>query len=367
MVNSLKKSAIIFFMKKNTAFVFIPLFALLFASCNKTPSKKRKSSSLNPTSQTSSPTSGISPTSEGGITSKENPSSGQTPSGTSSVEPDPELPDPTYTKPDPSTFLFPDPEMPEPDPVLDTYYQSITTQKGEELKTALYKVIGYTDEIGSYDDLYDTYRKVDVRPDGNHLWDIYSDTNDFTLNDSRINNSYKKEGDSLNREHMIPQSVFNEASPMKNDPHHVLPSDGYVNNRRSNFPHGVVTGKVEYASSCGGKLGTDKDGTRVFEPLARYKGDTARIYFYFVTCYQNRIPNYNYDVFAKNTYPSLNTKYLELYLRWHLTDTVSAKEVVRNNAIYQIQHNRNPYIDHPEYACNIWGSLTATTRKLCGM
>ncbi len=354
-------------MKKNTAFVFIPLFALLFTSCNKTSSKKRKSSSLNPTSQTSSPTSGISPTSEGGITSKENPSSGQTPSGTSSVEPDPELPDPTYTKPDPSTFLFPDPEMPEPDPVLDTYYQSITTQKGEELKTALYKVIGYTDEIGSYDDLYDTYRKVDVRPDGNHLWDIYSDTNDFTLNDSRINNSYKKEGDSLNREHMIPQSVFNEASPMKNDPHHVLPSDGYVNNRRSNFPHGVVTGKVEYASSCGGKLGTDKDGTRVFEPLARYKGDTARIYFYFVTCYQNRIPNYNYDVFAKNTYPSLNTKYLELYLRWHLTDTVSAKEVVRNNAIYQIQHNRNPYIDHPEYACNIWGSLTATTRKLCGM
>ena len=240
---------------------------------------------------------------------------------------------------------------------VSDYYSNINwDQTGATLKTALFNKIKITTAGWSYDGLWEAYKTTDVRPDGTHFWDIYSDTTMYTLNDQRINASYKKEGDSINREHIIPQSSFNEAAPMKSDIHHVLPSDGYVNNRRSAYPHGIVTGSPTYTSNDGCKLGSGTGSTTVFEPMDNYKGDIARIYFYFVTCYQDKMSNNSFSAFDKSTYPSIKTAYLNVYLQWAKDDPVSEKEIIRNNASYAGQGNRNPFIDCPYAVGAIWDS-----------
>lgn len=240
---------------------------------------------------------------------------------------------------------------------VNEYYASINwNQTGSTLKQSLFEKIKITTSGWTYDGLWEAYKKTDVRPDGKHYWDIYSDTNMFTLNDSRINEDYKKEGDSINREHIIPQGSFNKASPMKSDVHHVLPSDGYVNNRRSSHPHGIVTGSPTYTSIDGCKLGTGTGSTTVFEPMDQYKGDIARIYFYFVTCYQDKLSSNSFSAFDKSTFPSIKTAFLNVYLQWAKDDPVSEKEIIRNNEAYAGQGNRNPFIDCPYAVGAIWDS-----------
>ena len=244
---------------------------------------------------------------------------------------------------------------------VNDYYSGINwDQTGATLKTALFNKIKITTAGWTYDGLWTAYKTTDVRPDGTHFWDIYSDTTMYTLNDSRINASYKKEGDSINREHVIPQSTFNEASPMKSDVHHVLPSDGYVNNRRSAYPHGNVTGSPTYTSNDGCKLGSGTGSTTVFEPMDNYKGDIARIYFYFVTCYQDKMSSNSFSAFDKSTHPSIKTAFLNVYLQWAKDDPVSEKEIKRNNAAYAGQGNRNPFIDCPYAVGAIWDPTHAS-------
>ena len=294
-------------------------------------------------------TSSSSNSSSSGSSSGSSTSSGSSSSGSSSSSSSSSCSSSSSSTPTPT----PDPDTPED---VDEYYSSISDSlTGASLKTALFNKIKITKAGWSYDGLWEAYRLGDVRPDGQHFWDIYSDTTMYTLNDKRNNASYKTEGDSIHREHVIPQSSFNEAAPMKSDSHHVLPSDGYVNNRRSNYPHGIVSGTPTYTSNDGCKLGKDSDGTTVFEPMNQYKGDIARIYFYFVTCYQDKMSTNTFSVFDEKTYPSIKSKSLSTYLKWHAEDPVSEKEIIRNNVAYGGQGNRNPFIDHPEYANRIWG------------
>ena len=235
------------------------------------------------------------------------------------------------------------------------YYAGINWDlTGSTLKTALHNKIKISTAGWSYDGLWDAYRLGDVRPDGLHFWDIYSDTTDYTLYDSRINRNYSKEGDSINREHVIPQSSFNEKAPMVSDFFHVLPSDGYVNNRRSSYPHDDVVSGITYTSNDGCKLGKNASGTTTFEPMPQYKGDIARIYFYFVTCYQDKLSSNTFSAFDKSTYPSIKDPYLATYLKWAKEDPVSQKEIDRNNVGYSGQGNRNPFVDSPYAIGAIW-------------
>ncbi len=243
---------------------------------------------------------------------------------------------------------------------VNDYYSGFDWDKtGSALKSALFDKIKISKAGWSYDGLWDAYKTTDVRPDGQHYWDIYSDKTMYTLNDSRINATYKKEHDSINREHVIPQGSFNKSAPMVSDIHHVLPSDGYVNNRRSNYPHGEVT-SAEYTSEDGCLLGTGTGSGRCFEPKDCYKGDIARIYFYFVTCYQDKLSNNTFAAFDKTTFPSIKSEYLSVYLKWAKEDPVSQKEIDRNNAAYKGQGNRNPFIDCPYAVGAIWDSTHAS-------
>ncbi len=249
----------------------------------------------------------------------------------------------------------------EPDIDESGYYKGVDwNATGATLKTSLFNVISKgTTSIG-YDGLWTAYEKTDLTSEG-YIWDMYSNEKFNPKNDRA--GSYKAEGDCYNREHSIPQSKFagTDSSKMKSDIFHVYPTDGYVNNRRSSYPHGNVS-NATYTSKNGSKLGTGSNngynGT-VFEPIDEYKGDFARTYFYFVTRYQSSIPSMSYDAFSKNTYPSLSSWAIKTYLAWNDLDPVSEKETARNNAAYKLQKNRNPFIDHPEAVHKIWDNANS--------
>ena len=237
---------------------------------------------------------------------------------------------------------------------IPSYYKSSIdlTLRNADLKTNLFQIIKDHTAIG-YDNLYSAYLKTDLREDGT-IWDMYSNVK---YSPSENQGNYKKEGDMYNREHTIPQSIFNKKSPMVCDIFHVYPTDGYVNNRRSNYPHADVS-SVTFESSNNTKVGTPVNSSisgKVCEPADEYKGDFARTYFYFVTCYQDKMSSFSsYASFSQNTYPSLSKWAISLYKKWSLEDPVSEKEINRNEAAYGIQGNRNPFIDFPGIENLIW-------------
>ena len=240
------------------------------------------------------------------------------------------------------------------------YYSAADGKKGAALKTALFGIINSHTNLG-YDGLWAAYKTTDRRPDGK-LWDMYSNTTNYEIGGSAQGKNYKQEGDAYNREHSVPQSWFNEASPMKADIFHVYPTDGYVNNRRSNYPFGENAGE-EYKSNGGfsklGKCTTPGYSGRVFEPADEYKGDFARSYFYMATCYEDKINGWG-GVFGCGKYPGIADWSLKMFLRWAKEDPVSQKEIDRNNAACKLQKNRNPYIDYPGLEQYVWGTETGT-------
>ena len=238
-----------------------------------------------------------------------------------------------------------------------TYYQSADGKKGSALKTAMSKII-VDHETLSYGKLWDAYYDTDRREDGS-VWDMYS-TSRFKFGQNQCGN-YSDEGDCYNREHSMPKSWFNDASPMYSDLMHIVPTDGYVNNRRGNYPFGETNRPTYTSNGDFSKLGPSSvsgySGT-VFEPNDEYKGDFARIYFYMVTCYEDRISSWHSDMLSGNKYPAFTTWALNMLLRWAAEDPVSQKEIDRNNAVYKWQGNRNPYVDYPGLEQYVWGEYT---------
>ena len=234
------------------------------------------------------------------------------------------------------------------------YYDDAIGKSGEALQKSLSVILNNADNVG-YDGLWEVYKTTDRRPDGK-VWDMYSDVTDFTFGTDKCGN-YKNEGDCYNREHSVPKSWFNDASPMYSDAWHIYPTDGKINSYRSNNPFGEV-GSGASSSKNGfskwGKCVTPGYSGTVFEPNDEYKGDFARTYFYFATRYQNRINNWG-GIFV-SSYPHIVQWQLDMLLRWNEMDPVSQKEIDRNEAVYASkQGNRNPFIDYPELVDLIFG------------
>lgn len=246
-------------------------------------------------------------------------------------------------------------------------YYSSASGNGYTLKTQLYNIIKNHNDRG-YSGLWTTYNTSDrdhQNENDNTIFDLYSevqngsDPYNFTYGSNQCG-TYSIEGNCYNREHMIPQSVFNSSSPMVSDAHHIPPTDGKVNGIRSNYPHGDVA-SASITTRNGSKLGSSAvsgySGT-VFEPVDAFKGDIARMYFYFATRYENTVANYSYPMFNNTNNQVFNTSFLNMLLTWHAQDPVSAREIERNNAIYARQGNRNPFIDNPNYVNLIWGGTS---------
>lgn len=238
------------------------------------------------------------------------------------------------------------------------YYDNAKNQKGKALLSALHTIIDNHKNVG-YDGLWNVYEESDVRSDGT-VWDMYS-TAKFRLGKGQCGN-YKYVGDCYNREHSFPKSWFSEGTPMKSDAFHIYPTDGKVNGQRSNFPYGETQNGTRLPSHNGaealGKLGEctfPGCSGKVFEPDDEYKGDLARTYFYMAARYLDKIKSWGGGMVANNDY-CYKPWAVNLLLKWHRQDPVSQKEIDRNNAVYEFQHNRNPFIDNPELVEYIWGN-----------
>lgn len=282
-------------------------------------------------------------------------------------------------------------------------YYNTATGNGLTLKTQLKKIIDnvndglpsehlHTDQgYGALWSLFthSAFRDNYYENDGS-LLDIYSenpsgiDPYSYTSTSQQCG-SYSSEGDCYNREHLIPQSYFDNYAidPMKNDPFFVFPSDGKVNGDRSNFPFGKV-GTATYTSQNGSKKGNGVNsgyaqgytGT-VFEPINEFKGDVARAFLYFATRYEDSMNNFYTtanastcqakNMFDGSTGRVFTNPFIDIIVKWHTDDPVSAKEIAANNDIYyNHQNNRNPYIDHPEYVGVIWNSFLENNSFVLG-
>ena len=234
-----------------------------------------------------------------------------------------------------------------------TYYKNANGKSGESLRSALAVIISNPHSVVSYDGLISAYEKTDTRPDG-YVRDWYSCVTNYRH--GKDTGGYSKEGDSYNREHSVPQSWFSKASPMKSDIVHVVPTDGYVNNRRSSYPFGEVS-TVKYSAAqnyC--RLGSSKtagySGT-VFEVPDEVKGDMARIYFYMATRYKEKCGGWGGNIFTSDGMVKWE---LDQMMAWSKQDPVDAREIARNNAVQEVQKNRNPFVDYPGLEDYIWGS-----------
>lgn len=279
---------------------------------------------------------------------------------------------------------------------IPTGYYDTATGTGYTLKTQLKTIISVDNIVtGStgYGNLWTLYANqlrdtfIEYDNDGT-LFDIYSenpgggknDPYNFTSTDQQDKGNNCAEGECYNREHLVPQSYFENVNlyPMRNDAHHVVPSDKVVNAERGNFPFGKVS-IATYTSQNGSKKGNNLDSgysagfsSTLFEPLDDFKGDVARSFFYFATRYEdnmdeffNSVQNTNptaqkyvpcKSMFDGSTNKVFSDTFLNILLTWHRNDPVSNKEITFNNKIYTYQGNRNPYIDHPEFVCQIWST-----------
>ena len=270
---------------------------------------------------------------------------------------------------------------------LPTYYQDIDGKAGKALFDAVQKVtkLGYS-SLG-YDGLWGAYKKTDMRDNGK-IWDMYSDCS-WTVGSDQCG-SYSNECDCYNREHSIPKSWFGGSKSGPGcDIFQVVPTDGYVNNKRSSYAFGEVSsasytydgaklGSAKSITITGGNTIAGNTGTTisgsgtVFEPRDEYKGDFARGYFGTMIKWANG----DYQAFTSgdgskmfssnyNTGSFGLTKYgVALLMKWHRQDPISQKEIDRNNGIQETQGNRNPFIDYPYLAEYIWGEKAGETLNL---
>jgi len=248
-----------------------------------------------------------------------------------------------------------------------TYYKDADRKSGAALKTALSAIITKDHTKIGYDGLYNAYKKTDSRPDGK-VRDWYSNATNYTHVTDKAG-SYKKEGDCYNREHSLPQSWFEgggNADYLKCDIVHVLPTDGYINNQRSNnvlanVNPSRISGQSKNGYSKWGQCGVSGYSGTVFEPNDDIKGDMARIYFYVVTRYESNCTKWASNATANavftssSSYQPFKDWYYKMLVEWSQNDPVDELEIARNNAVYSEQGNRNPFVDYPGLEEYIWG------------
>ena len=190
--------------------------------------------------------------------------------------------------------------------------------------------------------------------------DWYSNATNYTWSDKGGNSA---EGAGWNREHTVPQSWFGSGNP-KSDVVQVVPTDCWVNGMRSNHPLAEVGTVDKHSKNNYSKLGSCKTAGYsgpVFEPNDEIKGDLARIYFYMVTCYEDKATGWGHSVFSSSKYPGFTDWYLTMLLRWSKQDPIDEVERTRNLAVWDVQGNRNPFVDYPGLEEYVWGSKKEQT------
>ncbi|MGV4412959.1 endonuclease [Chryseobacterium sp. T1] len=262
------------------------------------------------------------------------------------------------------------------------YYQGTDNLSGYALKTKLQEILSNKTISWHYDNLGSFYATTDVDryyENNGSLMDIYSEIptgpDAYEYDFTQMIGTAGSEGLGWNREHVMPQSSFNSNYPMYSDLLFVIPTDARINQLRNNYPYGIAGAKNHYTFTNSSKINDSAipNATytgRVYEPINEFKGDIARMLLYFVVRYQGKLGSFNFDTDAdpkKDRNPLNGTEeqafekwYIDMLVSWHNADPVSQREKDRNNYVYAIQKNRNPFIDHPEWVNTIWNQTLST-------
>jgi endonuclease I len=237
------------------------------------------------------------------------------------------------------------PTDPPPDDDYDqTYYRTALGQTGPALKSELHRIISTNSKL-TYDQVWNALKVTDQDPaNSNNVILLYSGR-------SQAKTANGGNPDDWNREHVWAKSHgdFGTATGPGTDVHHLRPEDVSVNGARGNKD--FDTGGTAVAEAPGNR--TDADS---WEPRNAVKGDVARMIFYMAVRYEggDGYPNLEMNNSVNNgTAPYLGR--MSVLLAWNAQDPPDTFERRRNQVIYdQFQHNRNPFVDHPEWAGAVW-------------
>lgn len=224
------------------------------------------------------------------------------------------------------------------------YYASAEGLSGSALKNALHNIIK-NHTVVSYTATEAALKVIDEDP---------NNTNNVLLHYKGTSVAKSTFGTSWNREHLWPQSLGADVSPKKSDLHHLFAEDVSLNSSRGNS----VFDKV-YPNYTGSGYGNYWTST-AFEPRDSQKGDVARALFYMDVRYDGTGGESDLKLLDTLSPSYGQMGVLSTLLQWHNQDHPDASERERNDKIYSYyQHNRNPFIDRPEFANLIWAPVSS--------
>ncbi len=241
----------------------------------------------------------------------------------------------------------------------DTYYSAAEGLTGDELKAALHTIISTGITQLTYSEVWDALKKTDEDPDNSDNVILLYTGWSYPKTDKGGNS------DNWNREHTWAKSMgdFGTSKGPGTDIHHLRPTDVTVNSKRGNLMFDDSENGVEYydtskydetsGSSFDSGCSYDSDS---WDPRDAVKGDIARMLFYMAVRYESE-DGYDLELGESSSSSGIHGK-LSTLLEWNEEDPVDTWEENRNEKIYTIQGNRNPFIDHPEYVNEIWGTAS---------
>lgn len=237
--------------------------------------------------------------------------------------------------------------------IPDGYYNSLKGKSGAALKTAVHDIIKDANVLAYGSGNGKTwwgFWLTDRTSDGRFI-DRYSPKSAWTQSTSQ-----GRAGAGMNIEHSFPKSWWGGSENQAYcDLYNLMPCESGINTLKSNYVMGKTT-DTSIADNGATKIGGSSWGVKVWEPADEWKGDFARGYMYMATCYQDfSWVKAGTDILENGSYPTLKKKASDLYIQWAKADMPNKLEITRNNAVYKIQGNRNPFVDFPNLMDYIWG------------
>ncbi|MCQ2770734.1 MAG: endonuclease [Clostridia bacterium] len=221
------------------------------------------------------------------------------------------------------------------------YYSSCVGKEGSALQAELLSINKWNSK--SYN--WSRYEAADeAENDSSSIISVYTRHN--IKKNAHVGGSYS--WDTWNREHIWTQTKYPNSA---DDNHNIFACEGKINGIRNNDAYAELSHDesnrvvvFDHKTDCYSSGG-------YFEPCDEAKGEIARSVMYGTVMYSYRMTEI--------------AKSVELMLKWHLEHPVTNRDVYRNNTVYSLQGNRNPFVDEPSYACKIWGNTNDATRALC--
>jgi endonuclease I len=245
------------------------------------------------------------------------------------------------------------------------YYAAAEGTSGSNLRSALHGIID-AHAVQTYTATSTHLRVTDETPgDASRVVLIYSRRNELN---TRFINGYTG-NEAWNREHLWPNSLgIDDVLPAYSDLHNLRPADVDVNAERGNKLFDETNTAENRVFPGHPEATLTSSDSNSWEPPVEVKGDIARAMFYMDVRYEGDVagePNLSLtDALATITSTGANFGRLTTLLLWHYYDPVSAEEIARNDAVYAIQGNRNPFVDRPDWVFKLYGNPLLLTGSL---